>query len=521
MISSLILSLIIFLVSGIGLLRLIQIKDYFFPSLWAHFDYPSSYYLFFRKREFLLILLWLTLIIYSLLSEKIYLTDNYLFIYLFILGFLIYLRREQIKLIKWNLKGLFIFSVIILINYRILDITQNDLTIVILLLTTAIQFSIVIFSLYLANILTKFYAKFLFKKAHQKVLKWLAGDKKRLVIGIAGSYGKTSTKEIIAQLLEQKYKVLKSPLRLNAEIGLAQFVLKNNLENYDILVLEMGTRQIGEVEQMVEIFHPRCAFLTGLAPQHLATFGSFENMIKGEMEIFKKTIPDGWAFLNGADNLVRKFYKDLTINQKYLYGHPEGHFYFKNEKLSLEKTDFIFVYPEGEIELTTNIVGHHFLENLTGALGLCYLLGIKPMELKEKLMNIQFLPNQFEVIKKSGPLIINDSYNANIMGIQKEIDFLNRIHSGPKILFFAGIIELGIDTQDIYQKMIDSFHIFDLVVLTFKDYTEIFKERLKDKVISYHNQPLKKILKKFNQENLAILILGRIPSALLAEIKKL
>lgn len=518
MLISLLLSLVIFLFSGINFLRLIQIKDYFFPSLWAHFDYPSSYHIFFRKREILLIFIWLVI----LLSEtNLLISNNYLFLILIILGSLFYLRKEQLKIIKWNLKSIFILCLITLINTRILSLSYNNLLVLIILLTSTIQFSITIFSLYFANLLTKIYTKYLFKKTKEKIKLWLEKSKDRLVIGITGSYGKTSTKEIISQLLETKFKVLKSPLRLNAEIGLSKFILDSDLENYQILILELGARQVGEIEQMVDIFHPKCAFLTGLAPQHLATFGSFENIIKGKLEIFKKVIPDGLAFLNGNDVFVRKVFNDLQISNKYLYSHPEGNFYFKDEIFNLDYTEFTFVYQDGEIRLKTNLIGNQFLENLAGALGLCYLLGIKPEELKEKLLNLKLLPNQFEVIKKTNPLIINDSYNANIVGIKKEIDFFNKIFSGKKILFFAGILELGIETEDIYKEILDYFKNFDLVILTFKDYTEIFINELKEKIIIYDNQKIEDFIKKFNLEELGILILGRIPEKLLNDIKKL
>lgn len=518
---SFLLSLIIFLFSGIGILRLVQLKDYFFPSLWAHFDYPSSYVIFFRKRELLLILLWLIVLIFSILFSKISITNNSLVFLLVILLVLVYLRKEQIKNIKWNLKGIFIFSLIILINARLLNLTNNDLAIIILLATTAIQFSITIFSVYLANILTKIYSYFLFKKAKNKIISWLNKDKKRMVIGLTGSYGKTSTKEIISHLLQSKFKILKSPLRLNAEIGLAKFILENNLENYEIIILELGARQIGEIEQMVDIFHPKCTFLTGLAPQHIATFGSFENIIKGKLEIFKKTIPDGLAFLNGNDPFVRKIFDDLPIVKKYLYGHHLGHFYCKDEIFTLDGTEFTFVYPDGEIRLKTNLVGSQFLENLIGALALCYLLGIKPDQIKENLLNFKLLPNQFELVKKENPLIINDSYNANVVGVKKEIEFFNKIFSGKKILIFAGIIELGIETEDIYKELIDYFKNFDLIILTFKDYTDIFINELKEKIVLYQRQKLSELLTNFELENLGILILGRIPERLLNEIKEL
>ncbi|GIW65597.1 MAG: hypothetical protein KatS3mg094_116 [Candidatus Parcubacteria bacterium] len=522
MIISLLLSLIFFLVIGINFLRLVQIKDYFFPSILAYFDYPSNYRHFFRLYELILIIIWLFLIFFSFKNGKIYINENILLLILLIFGILIYLRKDQIKKIRWNLKGLFIFYLTTLINYRILSATNNDLTIVIILLTSAIQFSIVIFSTFIANIITKVYAEYLFKITKNKISKWLKKDKNRLVIGISGSYGKTSTKEILSQLLEEKFKVLKSPLRLNAEIGLAKFILKSQLKNYDILVLELGSRKLGEISKMVDIFQPKCVFLTGLGPQHIATFGSFENMIKGETEIFKKIDDSGIAFLNIKDRWIKEYEKKLNIKNKYLYGDKDGNFYFKEEILTLDGSEFIFVYPEGEEKLFTNIVGNQFLENLCGALGLCYILGIQPYQLKEKLKNLKLLSNQFEIVKRANPLIINDSYNANLIGVQRGIEFFNKIFKGKKILFFGGILELGEETEKIYQQLIEYFKIFDLIILTFNDFSEIFLKNIEnEKILIYDNQELDKIIKFYDLNDLGLLILGRIPEKLLNRIKEL
>ncbi|GIW66942.1 MAG: hypothetical protein KatS3mg095_0840 [Candidatus Parcubacteria bacterium] len=524
MVISLTTALIIFLFTGISLLRLIQTKDYFFPSLWAHFDYPSSYKIFFRKREFFLIIIWLYLIILSFNNGKIYLNYNTLIILLIIFGFLLYLRRGQVKKIKWSLKGIFIFILMVIINDQILNVTNNDLAVIVILSTTAIQFSIAIFSTFIANIITIIYSKFLFRKTKRKIRLWLKENPNKLIIGISGSYGKTSTKEIVAHLLEIKFKVLKSPLRLNAEIGLAKFILsQKNLESYDIIVLELGSRQKGEIAKMVDIFQPKYVFLTGLGPQHIATFGSFQDMIQGEMEILNAVKnEEGIAFLNANDKWIKEYTKEINIKNKYFYGAYNSDFYFKDEILSLDGSEFTFIYPEGEERLFTNIVGNQFLENISGALGLCYVLGIKPYQLKERLKTFNLLPNQFEVVRKENPLIINDSYNANLVGVKKGIEFFNKIFNGNKILIFGGLIELGEEkTYEFYKELVDYFKNFDLIILTFFDFTNIFTSNLDNsKVIIYKNQNFNDLIKNFDLNNLGIIILGRIPEKLLIEIKK-
>jgi len=517
-----ILAILIFLATSVSIFRLIQIKEYFFPSLWAHFDYPSSYKLFINKKDFLLLFFWLLTLFISLLFGKIVISERAAGLFLIIIFILFIKRHEQLHLINWTPKAWFIIVLALLLNARILEISNYDLSILFLLLTNGIQFTLVIFSTYIANLITNIYSIFLFNKAKNKIKKWLEKNPERLIIGITGSYGKTSTKEILSHLLSYKYKVLKSPQRLNAEIGLSQFILNSDIDNYDILVLEMGGRKTGEVKKMTEIFQPKIVFLTGLTSQHLATFGSMENIIKGEgLEIFSNLSSSSKAFLNGASELVYKIYEDLNLRDKYLYAKEGSQFYSRNEIFSVEGTTFDFVYPEGKISLETNLIGRHFLENLIGALACSYILEIKPEDLKEEIKKINLLPHQFQVVKKANPLIIDDSYNCNIVGVEKALDFFCSIPLEKRYVFFAGILELGVETPDFYSKLIESFKCIDKLILTFKDFTEVFINKLKEKVIVYNEESVKDILKEENMENIGILILGRIPKNLLGELNSL
>ena len=519
---SLLLSLIIFFFSSINILRLIQLKEYFFPSIFAHFDYPSSYLIFIRRREIFLWLLWALFLSLAFLGFEFKIKNIFWFLILLFLLFLIFSKRkEQIKNLRWTIKFTFISFLVILINWRIIELSENSLFMIFLLATSSLQFLVCCFATYVGNIITNLYAQILFKKAKIKVENWKRKNPQRKIIGITGSYGKTSVKEILAQILSEKYKVLKSPLRLNAEIGLSQFILNTNLDDYEILVLEMGARRVGEIATMVKIFNPDIAFLTGIAPQHIATFGSLTKIILGKSEIFKTTIPSGIAFINGNDEYSKYIYETLPISRKYLYGTSESHFYAKNIKADLEKTIFDFIYPDGEINLETNLIGTQFIENLIGALACSYILGIKPVEVKERLKNLSLLPHQFEVVKKSNPLIIDDSYNSNLVGVIKGSEFFLSLPFKYKIVFFAGILELGVETPRYYYQLIETFRKFDRVILTFKDFTEVFEENLYNKIIIYKNQKIEELIKDYPKEDLGILILGRIPNKLLNEILQL
>lgn len=521
--TTLILTLFILLFSSLNVLKLIQIKEYFFPSLWAHFNYPSSYFIFFKRKELFLYILWLLFVLLGGLYGFLLKIDISLALLILLATIYLFIKKiDFLKSFSWTLKFLFILFLVFLINYQFLKLSENDSLVFLILMTTSSQFTISIFSTYIANVITKIYANyFLYKKAKKKIKKWKEEKEGREIIGITGSYGKSSTKEILAQLLSKKYKILKSPQRLNAEIGLSQFIIDSDLKDVDYIILELGARQIGEIETMVKIFHPKIVFLTGLAPQHLATFGSFENIILAKLEIFKLAVPDGIALLNGNDKFVTKIFEDIPISKKYLYSTQEGHFYSRSEIYSLDGTEFIFVYPRGEIKLKTNLIGRSFLNNLIGALSCAFLLGINIEDLKEELKNLKLLKHSFEVVKKANPIIIDDSYNANLIGVEKGSEFFFEIPVKYKVLFFGGIFELGGETPDLYKDLINNFKKFDKIILTFKDFSNIFIDELGKKVEIYKDQVIYELIKEFPLEDLGIIVFGRIPEKLLNQIRSL
>ncbi|MEK7673603.1 MAG: Mur ligase family protein [Patescibacteria group bacterium] len=512
---TLLISLIIYLWTSLPLLKIIQIKDYFSPSIWAHFDLPSSWKIFFEKREIVIGLIWFALLAIAITGANFPIHSIWGLLSLILVIALFSKRKEFLKSFKWTPKFLFINALLLILIFRILQYSNTNLLIVVFLLAKIGQFPIVLISTFIANFLTKIFIKPLHKKATAKIIEFKKNGGK--VIGITGSYGKSTTKELLAQLLSVRYKVLKSPLRLNAEIGLTQFVIDADLKNIDYLILEMGARIVGDIETVVNIFEPDIVYLTGLAPQHIATFGSMEKIIKTKLEIFAREQQTRIAILNGDDELVKDIFSGLNITNKYLYGR-DGHFYSKNENYSLNGTKFTFVYPEGETEFETNLITPQQIDNLIGVMAGCYLNGIKPDELTDKIKELKLLQHSYTISKKENPLIIDDSYNANIVGVQKGAEYFVNLELQTKIIIFAGILELGAETQSYYKNIIETFKKTDKVFLTFKDFSDIFTENLNNTEI-IDEEKFKNFYNELQKENCGILILGRVPNWIFEIIK--
>jgi UDP-N-acetylmuramoyl-tripeptide--D-alanyl-D-alanine ligase len=542
MINSLFLSIILFLINGVVVLRFYQIKDYLLKRVLAQFYFPSSKKIIFSKKEyFLYFLVFLSLFF----PKNIQILKPDLLIFLIFL--LLVLRIDLIKKIHFTLKAILVSFLAFLINFLLLFISQNSLTIFFLLSLWPLQFFIYTLSIQIFDICVKPYLLFLGNKVKKKIEKIKKENPKFKIIGICGSYGKSSTKEILVQLLKEKYKVLSPPPRINHEYALLKFLLKVKIENYDYLVLEFGSYYLGNIRWITKFITPDIAYITGITKQHLFLFGSIEKIIEGEGLEILSWMKEGIVFINENHeyfDILKEKYGDVRRP------HIETYFYGKDYKIreiSLEKAVFEFKNKTFE----TNLIFPMQIENLIGALN--YLSLIDDLEnYREKIKNIE-LPEGFLKLKiitrtnadftrtdadkiktrtyadytltsadsnlslrKSAFYIFDDSYNANPKGVFEGLKFFKKLDFDYKVIIFNGLLELGKETKNIYQDLAKEFLAFDKIILTSNDFIEIFKEVLKDKVLLVKNsKELEIFLQSLKFEKVGIWIFNRFPERIM------
>ena len=223
------------------------------------------------------------------------------------------------------------------------------------------------------------------KKAKKKRLQF----KSLLVIGITGSYGKTSTKEFLAEILSSKFNVLKTKEHINAEIGIAETILNELRDEHEIFICEMGAYERGKIKEVCEMIKPTIGILTGINEQHLSTFGSLENIIKAKFELIESLPADGIAFFNAKNKYCLKLYQ-MTKIKKFLYG--------ENVKLA-------------------------GLENIEGAKAVARELGMSEEEIERVCQKNE---NKFPGIKIkkgiNGLNIIDATFSANPYGVISHLD---------------------------------------------------------------------------------------------------
>ena len=278
------------------------------------------------------------------------------------------------------------------------------------------------------------------KKSKQK-LETFKGIK---VIGITGSYGKTSVKNILTKILSEKFKVCSTPENFNTPMGLSKTILENLREGDEILVAEMGARNLNDISELCEFVKPTIGVITGIGNQHLETFKSIENIIKTKAELAKYVTENhGKLFIN-VDSKNAK-----TLSESYKNAHlvsflEQKDLIFDKIDISLSGTNFDIKYKEEIINVQYKLLGEHNLSNLYLAVSVAFGLGLSLDEIKSGIEKIECVQHRLQLIDSSNYKIIDDSYNCSVEGSKASLKFLKTCKiSGNKIVITPGMVELG------------------------------------------------------------------------------
>lgn len=295
----------------------------------------------------------------------------------------------------------------------------------------------------------------------------IRGLNKLQVIGITGSYGKTSVKEILYQLLRKKYKVLRTPGSYNTVFGIAKVVDLELDKSYDFFVCEMGAYKKGDIAELCAMVNPKYGILTGIAEQHLERFGSLQNIIEGKFELIESLPSGGNAVLNGDNpHILENAWRAKSVYKLYGIDNEKSNIKAEDIRYSKEGTLFTLKVGKDSISVKTKLIGKGNIQNILGAAILALDLGLSAEELKEAIQELESTPNRLEVLQRDGNTILNDSYSSNPAGFKEAVSVAKDMDSKEKILITPGIVELGGRTKEIHEELgtyLDG--VFDLVLL--------------------------------------------------------
>ncbi|KUO52486.1 MAG: hypothetical protein APF76_05485 [Desulfitibacter sp. BRH_c19] len=263
------------------------------------------------------------------------------------------------------------------------------------------------------------------------------------VIAVTGSNGKTSTKDLIATILQQKLNVVKSKGNFNNEIGLP-LTLLNIDKDTQAVVVEMGMRGLGQIDELARIAQPTIGVVTNVAPVHLELLGKIENIAIAKSELVKNIHKDGKVILNGEDYWCRQMegWTEADVN---FYGFESKHKYkAKNIEMYFDKSLFQLEIYNESIDITLPIPGRHNILNSLAAAGVAYELGLNLKSISEGLKNSILSEKRLEkIILEKNIILINDTYNANPVSMVASLDILSTVKNHRKIAVLGDMYELG------------------------------------------------------------------------------
>lgn len=254
-------------------------------------------------------------------------------------------------------------------------------------------------------------------------------------IGITGSYGKTSVKNILASVLSERYKVLATPGSYNTPLGIARVVNGSALDDYDVFIAEMGARHVGDIETLCELVMPDYSVITGICPQHLQSFGTVENIVRAKGEILYGT---QHGAVMGRDEHTLKLYEKSPV-ETLLVG---AEVRVSDVASTANGTVFRLHIEDESAVVHTKLLGKHTANNMAIAATLAYMLDFSLEEIVRGLEKVDYIPHRLQPIVGGGVTVLDDSYNANIDGAKAAIEVL-RLFPGNKTVVTPGLVELG------------------------------------------------------------------------------
>lgn len=272
------------------------------------------------------------------------------------------------------------------------------------------------------------------------------------VIGITGSVGKTSTKEFIAGVLEQKYKVFKTEGNFNNEIGLPLMLLKIR-ENHQIAVLEMGINHFGEMRRLSKIAKPDICVMTNIGECHLEFLKSREGVLQAKTEIFEHMQENGTVFLNGDDDMLQKV--TLVKNKKPVtFGlGKQNQVYAKEvENLGLSGSRVCIHMPTGEFFAQIKLPGGHMVQNALAAAAIGKHFGLSEKELAAGIASIAPVEGRSNIIRKKNLTLIDDCYNANPVSVRAALDMVS-CAAGFRAAILGDMFELGDGEEEMHEQI--------------------------------------------------------------------
>ena len=328
-------------------------------------------------------------------------------------------------------------------------LTQFDLSVVPMLLLCAAAFSWVV--ILVANLLMHPIEMQINKGFYNEAKNILEAMPNLRIIGVTGSYGKTSTKHYLYRILSEKYNVLMTPGSYNTPMGVIRTVREMMKPYYDVFIVEMGAKQLGDIKEICDLVCPTIGIVTAVGEQHLESFKSIENVQRTKFELVDALPADGLAVVNNDFEYIANRTVNNVPVKRYALA-PGTDYHVEDVEYGEVETRFAVVGEGRRIELATKLVGDCNLSNLMASVIVALHLDVPEKSIRYGVSQREQVEHRLNMKRTPGGLsIIDDAFNSNPDGARMALDVLARIKTGKRIVITPGMIELG-DKQVEYNK---------------------------------------------------------------------
>lgn len=330
-----------------------------------------------------------------------------------------------------------------------------------IILNPVIAFLMVLFAVFVTGIAASFQHNRIIERAKKQI-----ANSDAQYIGITGSYGKTSIKEFLYEILATSFTVAKTEANMNTDVGVAISVLKHLTPETQYFITEMGAYRVGEIAKICDLVHPRYAILNPISNQHLGLFGSKANLIKTKLELLHALPQEGSAYIHVANRPLadlasveaEKIYygsgasATITLNDvTHMSDHIVGKIHYKDH-----------IFP---IEI--HLLGLHNIENVLAAIAVALDLGVGESHISRAVKSLKNLPGKLSVhTGLNGSTVLNDSLNSNVEGFLSAIQTTTHSPHTSKLVISKGIIELGVEKEPSYKRILEQLYLKQIRLLT-------------------------------------------------------
>lgn len=329
------------------------------------------------------------------------------------------------------------------------------------------------------------------------------------VIAITGSVGKTSTKDMVASVVKEKYTTIKTEGNYNNHIGMPLTIFR--LKEEKALVVEMGMNHLGELSVLTQIAKPNIAIITNVGTAHIGNLGSRENILKAKLEILEGLKPGGTVIINNDNDLLHKWYLENKENYSIITYGIENESNYMAENIIAKEEGSSYRLKGTEEKIKVPVGGNHFVQNSLCAIAVGKVLQIPLEKIKEGIATFELTKKRMDVREKNHITVIHDYYNANYDSMKAGLEYLGNIKGKRKIAVLGDMLELGEYSKELHQKVGEEVikNKIDILITVGKEakaIAEIAKKELNVVIICDTNKEAIKQMNQIKEKNDCILL---------------